>query len=151
MDLNIYTDGACRQNAPTYNNYGGWGAVLLYGEHKKEISGFAKDTTNNIMELTAVIKALETIKKNVPNVTIYTDSKYVCDAFNNNWLSKWQSNGWKTSNKKEVANRSLWERLLSLTQQYNPKFVWVKGHEDNQYNVAADKLAVEEIKKNMKQ
>jgi ribonuclease HI len=148
-ELFIYTDGACSGNPGA----GGWGAVLLYGGKEKELSGFEPETTNNRMELTAVIQGLQAIKPNglgSTKINIITDSKYVADAINKNWTVNWQKNGWKNSQKKPTANRDLWEKLLDLTAKYHPKFVWVKGHADNKYNNRCDRLAVAEIKKHIK-
>ncbi|MDR1917919.1 MAG: ribonuclease HI, partial [Christensenellaceae bacterium] len=107
-ELLIYTDGACSGNPGA----GGWGVVMIYGDRYKELSGFAPDTTNNRMELTAVISGLSAIKRKTPT-TVYTDSKYIADAINKNWLGSWQKNNWKTSQKKPVANQDLWQQLIT--------------------------------------
>jgi len=132
----IYTDGACSGNPGP----GGWGAVLMYGEHKKEISGGEKETTNNIMEMTAVIEALKLLKYPC-NVKLYSDSAYVVNAFNNKWIESWQKNGWKTAGKDPVKNKELWEKLYEFTKVHNIEFIKVKGHADNEYNNRCDELA----------
>ena len=140
--INIYTDGACSGNPGP----GGWGALLMYGTAKKELSGFEAGTTNNRMELTAAIEALSALKEPC-EVELYTDSAYLCNAFLQRWLQSWQKNGWKKADKKPVENRDLWERLLELTARHSVKFHKVKGHADNEYNNRCDKLATGEIKK----
>ena len=122
-NVEIYTDGACSGNP----GKGGWGAVLVYGAKEKEISGADADTTNNRMELTAVIEALNTLKEPC-NVTLTTDSKYVCDAVNKEWVYSWKKNGWKKADKKPALNIDLWEKLLALLDIHNVTFVWVRGH-----------------------
>lgn len=136
-DINIYTDGACSGNP----GKGGWGAVLVYKENEKEISGGSADTTNNRMELTAVIEALKQLKE-VCNVTLTTDSKYVCDAVTKGWVYSWEKNGWRKSDKKPALNVDLWEELLPLLEKHNVTFNWVKGHNGHPYNERCDKLAV---------
>lgn len=139
--VTVYTDGACSGNPGP----GGWGAILIYKENEKELSGYASDTTNNRMELTAVINALRAL--NVPcEVDLYTDSSYVCNAFNLKWIDHWTANGWKTSAKKSVENRDLWETLIELTQYHSVTFHKVKGHADNVYNIRCDRLAVNAYK-----
>jgi ribonuclease HI len=138
--LSVYTDGACRGNPGP----GGWGAVLLFEGRTKELSGFDPKTTNNRMELTAVIAGLSAVKSKVP-ITVYSDSKYVVDAITQGWISCWVKNGWKTAAKKPVANRVLWEQLIKLNAKYDPKYIWVKGHADNEYNNRCDELAVNAI------
>lgn len=142
--IEIYTDGACSGNPGP----GGWGAVLLYGDNKKEISGYEPNTTNNRMELLAIIKGLEALKVTGWNVTIYSDSAYAVNAFNNNWIENWQRNGWKNSKKEDVANRDLWQRLLELMRLNNVKLVKVKGHAGDKWNERCDELATNEIKIN---
>lgn len=137
--VEIYTDGACSGNP----GKGGWGAVLVYGNNEKEISGANADTTNNRMELTAVIEALGVLKEPC-NVTLTTDSKYVCDAINQQWVYAWKKNGWKKADKKPALNVDLWEKLLSLLEIHNVKFVWVRGHNGHPYNERCDTLAVNE-------
>ena len=132
----IYTDGACSGNPGP----GGWGAILMYNEHKKEISGANKETTNNIMELTAVVEALKLLKHEC-NVKIYSDSAYVVNAFKNGWISNWMKNGWRTSSKEPVKNKELWMTLYEFTRIHNIEFIKVKGHSDNEYNNRCDELA----------
>lgn len=132
----IYTDGACSGNPGP----GGWGAILMYNEHKKEISGANKETTNNIMELTAVVEALKLLKHEC-NVKIYSDSAYVVNAFKNGWISNWMKNGWRTSSKEPVKNKELWMTLYDFTRIHNIEFIKVKGHSDNEYNNRCDELA----------
>ncbi len=138
----IYTDGACSGNP----GCGGWGAVLVYGKAEKELCGSDKDTTNNRMELTAVIKALEALKEPC-EAEITTDSKYVCDAVNNGWVYSWQKNGWRKADKKPALNVDLWQRLLELLKVHKTTFIWVKGHNGHPYNERCDRLAVEQYKK----
>ena len=138
----IYTDGACSGNP----GVGGWGAVLFHGNAKKEISGFEENTTNNRMELTAAIKALEKLK--VPcNVELYSDSAYLVNAFNEGWITSWQLNGFKNASKKPVANVELWEKLIEFNNIHKIKWIKVKGHSDNEYNNRCDELATGEIAK----
>ncbi|WP_432406455.1 ribonuclease H family protein [Wukongibacter sp. M2B1] len=126
--LNIYTDGACSGNQ-NKDNIGGWGAILEYGDNKKELFGGEVNTTNNKMELTAVVKALETLKKDGLNINIFSDSSYVVECFTKKWYIKWQQNGWKTSQKSPVENKELWESILSLIKNHkNVNFYRVKGH-----------------------
>lgn len=139
----IYTDGACSGNP----GKGGWGAVLMYGNLEKQISGYEENTTNNKMELQAVIEALRLLKEPC-NVELYSDSAYIVNAFKNNWLSKWKSNGWKTSGKDEVKNKEQWMALDELSNIHKITWIKVKGHSDNKYNNICDQLAVNEIKKN---
>ena len=124
---------------------GGWGSILMYKDIKKEISGGKADTTNNIMELTAVIEGLKLLKYEC-EVEIYSDSAYVVNAFNNKWIYGWMKNNWKTSNKEPVKNKELWEELYSLTKIHSVKFIKVKGHSDNEFNNRCDELAREAIK-----
>lgn len=142
LNVELYTDGACSGNPGP----GGWGYVLICKSKEKKDSGYSEKTTNNIMELTAVIKGLEAINKPC-NLTVYSDSAYVCNAFIQDWISSWQNNGFKTSKKTDVLNKDLWLRLIELLQIHNFKFVKVKGHADNNYNNICDKLATSEIKK----
>lgn len=141
--VTIYTDGACSGNPGA----GGWGAVLISGDRKKEISGFDESTTNNRMELTAVIEALLLLKQRC-NVELYSDSAYVVNAINQNWLDNWKKNGWKGSDKKPVKNIELWQELDYLLNVHNVKFNKVKGHSDNELNNRCDELATGEIAKN---
>lgn len=135
--IEIYTDGACSGNP----GKGGWGAVLVYGKAEKELCGGAAETTNNRMELTAVIEALSALKEPC-EVTLTTDSKYVCDAINKKWVYSWKNNGWKKADKKPALNVDLWEKLLHLLEKHKVKFVWVKGHNGHSYNERCDTLAV---------
>lgn len=135
-EVQIYTDGACRGNPGP----GGWGAILVFGEHEKELTDGEASTTNNRMELLGAIRALEVLKYPC-NVTITTDSKYLCDAINKGWAQSWKANGWKRSNKEPAANPDLWERLLSLLEVHEVKFTWVKGHAGHPYNERCDALA----------
>lgn len=141
-EVELYTDGACSGNP----GIGGWAAVLIYKGHQKQISGGEKETTNNRMEISAVVNGLKKLKQ-ACRVTIYSDSAYVVNAINNDWLTNWQLNGWKTANKKEVLNRDLWEELLDLLSKHQVTFVKVKGHADNELNNLCDKLAVAEVQK----
>lgn len=119
---------------------GGYGAILMFKDVKKEISGGEKNTTNNIMEMTAVIEALKLLKKEC-YVRLYSDSAYVVNAFNNGWIYNWKRNGWKTAGKEPVKNKELWEELYLLTQKHKIDFIKVKGHSDNEYNNRCDELA----------
>ena len=141
-DIIIYTDGACSGNPGP----GGYGAILMFGTNKKEISGGKKDTTNNVMELTAVIEALKLLKRPC-NVELYSDSAYVVNAFLQHWIDGWIKNNWKNSNKEEVKNKELWQELIKLTKVHNVTFHKVKGHSDNEFNNRCDELAREAIKK----
>ena len=141
-EVSIYTDGACSGNPGS----GGWGAILLYGNHKKEISGGEAATTNNRMELMAVIAALSLLKEPC-RVQLYSDSKYVIDALEKGWAWGWKKRGWVKSDKKPALNTDLWEILLGLTQVHQLTYHWVKGHAENPYNNRCDQLAVAESKK----
>ncbi len=132
----IYTDGACSGNPGP----GGWGTILMYKDIKKEISGGSNNTTNNIMEITAVIEGLKMLKYECI-VEVYSDSAYVVNAFNQGWIYNWQRNNWKTSGKEPVKNKELWEELYSLTKKHEVTFIKVKGHADNPYNNRCDELA----------
>lgn len=144
--ITIYTDGSCSGNPGA----GGWGAVLIYNGKEKRISGGENPTTNNRMELTAPISALSALKEPC-EVELYSDSAYLVNAFNNGWLNSWQTNGWRTADKKEVKNADLWQKLLKLCKLHKVEFIKVKGHSDNEYNNICDKLAVEETQKLLKQ
>ncbi len=142
MKVTIYTDGAARGNP---NGPGGYGAVLEYldkkGElHTKELSAGYKKTTNNRMELMAAIRALECLNRPC-EVLLYSDSKYVVDAFNQRWIESWQKKGWKKSDRKPVKNIDLWKRLLALMQPHKVTFQWVKGHDGHPQNERCDALA----------
>ncbi len=125
--LKIYTDGACSGNQ-SENNIGGWGAILEYGEHQKELYGGEKNTTNNRMEMAALIEALSAIKKENQTIEVFSDSSYLMNCFREKWYEGWLKNNWITSSKKPVENRDLWEKLLSLTKGHNISFYRVKGH-----------------------
>lgn len=133
--LEIWTDGACKQNP----GVGGWGAYLVWGEHKLELYGGEKLTTNNQMELTAVISALSVLKRPCP-IIIHTDSTYVRDGITK-WIRNWKRNGWRTADKKEVKNAELWQRLDELAERYEIEWRWVKGHNGDPGNEKADELA----------
>ena len=140
--VTIYTDGACSGNPGP----GGWGAILLYGKHKKEISGGEASTTNNRMELTAVIRALSLLKEPC-GVDLYSDSKYVVDALEKGWARSWKERGWVKSDKKPALNPDLWEELLALTEVHKVTCHWVKGHAENPFNNRCDQMAVAESRK----
>ena len=123
----LYTDGACSGNQ-NKNNIGGWGALLEYKSHRKEIFGGEINTTNNRMEMTALIKALETIKKSNQVISVFSDSAYLVECFRKKWYINWENNGWKTSKKTNVENRDLWEHLFRLIQGHSISFYRVKGH-----------------------
>lgn len=140
--VNIYTDGACSGNPGP----GGWGAVLEYGGREKHISGGEASTTNNRMELTAVITALEMLKESC-EVTLTSDSKYVVDAIEKGWLESWQRKNWKKSDGKPALNVDLWQKLIPLLTRHKITFVWIKGHDGHPYNELCDTMAVKESKK----
>lgn len=140
--VKIYTDGACSGNPGP----GGYGAILMYGENVKEISGGEANTTNNKMELMAAIVALETLKEPC-DVELYSDSAYLVNAYNEHWIEGWKKKNWKNSSKHDVKNRDLWERLEKQTTIHNVTFIKVKGHSDNEFNNRCDELAVQESKK----
>ncbi len=133
--VKIFTDGACRGNPGP----GGWGVVLRSGEHRKELRGAEKKTTNNRMELTAAIKALEALKGS-PEVELYTDSEYVRQGITQ-WLPNWERNGWRTAGKTPVKNLDLWKPLAQLAERYDIEWIWVKGHSGHAGNERADQLA----------
>jgi len=135
-EITIYTDGACSGNPGP----GGWGSILMYKENKKEISGGEKNTTNNIMELTAVIEALKLVKFPC-KISIYSDSAYVVNAFLQGWIYNWIKKGWKTADGSPVKNKELWEELYNFTKIHDIKFIKVKGHSDNEFNNRCDELA----------
>ncbi|NTW56757.1 MAG: ribonuclease HI [Chlorobiaceae bacterium] len=139
----IYTDGACSGNP----GKGGWGAILMYGQSAKEISGFCPATTNNRMELGAAIEALEALKEPC-RVKLYSDSSYLVNAINEGWLKRWTMNNWKTAARKNVENVDLWKKILKLLTIHDVTFHKVKGHSDNPYNNRCDALAREAIKNN---
>ena len=140
--VTIYTDGACSGNPGP----GGWGAILMYGTFKKELSGGESRTTNNRMELTGVITALEALKEPCV-VELYSDSKYVIDALEKGWARSWKARGWVKADKKPALNPDLWERLLELCERHTVNLHWVKGHASNPYNNRCDELAVAESRK----
>ncbi len=140
--VEIYTDGSCKNNPGP----GGWGAVLMYGGKKKELSGGEPDTTNNRMELTAAIKALEALKQPC-DVTLTTDSKYLCDGMGKGWAKSWKKRGWRKSDNSPALNPDLWERVLELCEIHKVKFEWVKGHAGHEYNERCDEMAQSEAEK----
>ncbi len=140
--VSIFTDGACSGNPGP----GGWGAILRYGTVERELSGGERETTNNRMELTAVIQALTALKESC-DVTIYSDSKYVIDAVEKGWARGWRARGWVKADKKPALNVDLWQQLLELLEQHNVRFVWIKGHNEHPENERCDRLAVAESKK----
>ncbi len=142
--VDIYTDGACSGNP----GKGGYGVVMLYNGARKELSAGYKRTTNNRMEVLAVIKGLEALKERC-RVNLYSDSKYVVDAVSKGWAKKWKANGWKKADKTKALNVDLWERLLSLLEYHEVNFIWVKGHADNKENERCDflaRMAIESVK-----
>lgn len=140
--VKIYTDGACSKNP----GEGGWAAILIYGGHEMELSGGERETTNNRMELKAVIEALSRLKESC-QVTVYSDSSYVVNSITKGWAVSWRKNDWKKADKKPAINCDLWEALLNLLEKHHVEFVWVEGHAENEYNNRCDKLAVLEWKK----
>ena len=140
--VTIYTDGACSGNPGP----GGWGAILEWNGMEKEISGGKAETTNNRMELTAVIRALELLKEPC-QVELYTDSRYVCDALEKGWAQGWKKRGWVKADKQPALNADLWQRLLELTERHPLRCHWVKGHASNPKNNRCDALAVAESRK----
>ena len=140
--VTLYTDGACSGNPGP----GGWGAILSYNGVEKELSGGDANTTNNRMELLAVISGLEALKEPC-RVELYSDSKYVIDGLSKGWAASWRKNGWRKADKKPALNPDLWEKLLNLTEKHELSYHWVKGHADNPYNNRCDQLAVTESQK----
>lgn len=140
--VDIFTDGACSGNP----GIGGWCAILIYNGIEKTISGFNKQTTNNRMEVFAIIQGLAALKERC-EVTIYSDSAYAVNAIENGWLESWKRNGWRTGDNKEVKNIDLWNDLSLRMSEHNVRFVKVKGHADNEYNNLCDKTARAEIDK----
>ncbi len=134
--ITIYTDGACSGNPGP----GGWGCILMHNGNKKELSGGSKDTTNNIMEITATIESLKALKFPC-EVDLYSDSAYVVNAFNQGWIYNWLKKGWKTAGGEPVKNKELWVTLYELTKIHKVTFHKVKGHADNEYNNRCDELA----------
>lgn len=141
-NIEIFTDGACSGNPGP----GGWGAILRYENSEKEISGGEKNTTNNRMELMAFIKALETLKEPYI-ITVYSDSKYLCDAINQKWLYNWEKHNWIKSDRKPVLNSDLWKRIMLLLKNHEFRLIWIKGHAGHRENERCDRLAVSEIAK----
>lgn len=139
-EVKIYTDGACSGNPGP----GGWGAILIYGDIEKELSGFAPHTTNQKMELTAAIEGLKALKVSC-RVSLYSDSAYLINAFRQGWLERWQKNNWVNSQKNPVENQDLWRALLSLAENHTIEWIKVKGHADNPYNNRCDALARQAI------
>ena len=137
--VTIYTDGACSGNP----GVGGWGAILMYNKVSKEISGGEENTTNNIMELRAVIEALKMLKIRC-KVNIYTDSIYVKNGITD-WINNWKQNGWKNLKRQIISNKDLWQELDNLTNKHEIEWFWIKGHNNNKFNDIADKLARNEI------
>ena len=149
VKVTLYTDGACSGNP----GVGGYGAILVYVDpqgikHEKELSAGYKDVTNNQMELLAIIVGLEALKKPA-EVRVISDSKYVVDAFNNNWIDGWIKKGWKNASKQPVKNVDLWQRLLKAKEPHDVEFVWIKGHAGHEYNERCDALAVSAYKQDV--
>jgi ribonuclease HI len=140
-EVTIYTDGACSGNPGP----GGWAAILVYGGHERVIAGAERETTNNRMELTAIIESLRVLR-GACIANVYTDSAYVANAFNQGWVDRWLAGGWKTASKKPVKNRDLWEQLLALMRTHDVRFRKVKGHTDDALNNRVDRLAVDAMK-----
>jgi len=140
--VELYTDGACSGNPGP----GGWAAILCWNGHERVLSGGEKETTNNRMELTAVIRGLKALKEPCA-VTVYSDSRYVVDAMTAGWADRWRKTGWKRSDSGQVKNPELWEQLLALTDIHSIHWEWVKGHADNELNSRCDTLAVMEARK----
>jgi ribonuclease HI len=134
-EVQLYTDGACRGNP----GKGGWGAILVYGKYEKELSGGERETTNNRMELMAAIEGLSALKEPCI-VTLYSDSKYLTDAYNEKWVYSWEQSGFRGG---KVKNPDLWQRLLQLTRYHEVSFIWVRGHNGHAYNERCDKLATD--------
>ena len=140
--VHLYTDGACSGNPGP----GGWGAVLIYGEARKELSGGERDTTNTRMELTAAIRGLQALREPC-RVILTSDSRYLVDAVTKGWLRSWQRRGWKKAGNDPVLNVDLWQQLLPLLEQHQVEFVWVKGHAGHPENECCDRMAVAESAK----
>ena len=143
--VTVYTDGACSGNPGP----GGWAAILMYGERRRELSGGEASTTNNRMEMTAIISALSALSalKEPCIVELYSDSRYVLDALEKGWAVRWRRNGWKRNKTEAALNPDLWETLLNLTERHDVRCHWVRGHADNPYNNRCDELAVSESRK----
>ena len=136
-EVTLYTDGACSGNP----GKGGWGAILIYKDYKKEMSGGDKETTNNKMELTAAIEGLRALKEPC-RVKLYSDSKYLIDGITKGWARSWRAKGWKKSDGKPALNVDLWEQILTLDEYHEIEYIWVKGHAGNPNNERCDRLAV---------
>ena len=143
--VELFTDGACSGNPGP----GGWGAILRFGAHEKELSGGSAETTNNRMELTAVIEGLLALKEPC-NVTLTTDSRYVADGLSKGWAINWKKNGWRKADKKPALNPDLWDELLRLAEIHTLKVNWIKGHAGHSENERCDALAVAETQKFVK-
>ena len=141
--VTVHTDGACIGNPGP----GGYGAVLEFGEHRRELSGGYRHTTNNRMELMGPIKSLEALRESC-QVTLYSDSKYVVDAVDKGWAKRWQDNGWMRNKKEQAVNPDLWGQLLALCEHHDVEFLWVKGHAGNPQNERCDQLATEAAQRN---
>lgn len=141
--VTLYTDGACSGNPGP----GGWGYVLIFGEHRREMSGYEADTTNNRMELSAAIEGLSALKEPC-EVDLYTDSSYMANGFLKDWIGGWQRRGWLKADRNPVENQDLWKRLIELTGKHRVHWNLVKGHADNEENNLCDKLATGAIKQN---
>ncbi|MCR4770764.1 MAG: ribonuclease HI [Oscillospiraceae bacterium] len=141
-EVTIYTDGACSGNPGA----GGWAAIMIWKGREKELSGGEAETTNNRMELLAAISALEALKEPC-RVTLYSDSKYLVDAVTLGWVHRWRRNGWMRTKREEAKNPELWQRLLDAAEKHEVEFKWVKGHDENEFNVKCDKIAVAESRK----
>ncbi|MEG6616228.1 ribonuclease HI [Peptococcaceae bacterium 1198_IL3148] len=146
QQVKIYTDGACSGNPGP----GGYGVVLLYGDHQKELSGAYDNTTNNRMEILAAIIGLESLKRPC-QVTLYSDSQYLVNAMTKGWLDKWQRNNWMRNKSERAKNVDLWKRLLAAANRHQVEWVWVKGHASNEMNNRCDQLAVSAIKEKPRQ
>jgi len=136
--VTIYTDGACLGNPGP----GGYGAILLYKDHRKELSGGYRQTTNNRMEMMAAVVGLEALKEKC-QVTLYSDSQYLVNAMSRGWAQRWRANGWKRNKREKVLNPDLWERLWQLCEHHEVQFSWVKGHAGRPENMRCDELAMQ--------
>jgi ribonuclease HI len=139
--VTLYTDGACSGNPGP----GGWAGLLMFNGHERVVTGAEKETTNNRMELAAVVESLKVLREPCA-VAVHTDSAYIANAFNEGWIENWVRRGWKTAGKKAVKNQDLWKALLSLMEKHDVTFVKVKGHADDDLNNRVDRLAVEALK-----
>jgi ribonuclease HI len=139
--VTIYADGACIGNPGP----GGYGLILIYQGHRRELSGGYRKTTNNRMEITAAIVGLEALKERC-KVTLYSDSEYLVNAMSKGWIQRWRANGWKRNRREKVLNPDLWQRLLHLCEYHDVRFIWVKGHSETPENIRCDELAVQAAK-----